>query len=770
MKQSIFNTYKSEILSFADDMDDVTIVSQTGEIQFCKNNDIITCKLHDNERGDVSVEYNGKSYLYKEFLSQILGKLDVLAQKISNRDKEEDIYVDPDSILMSSTNTITGKAMDVLRKECTNDAFSTTKICFVTADAGHGKTMLLKTLERTIARDFINGKSPFLFWHIDLHGRDLVRLNEAIMYDLGELRISGIYYNSIITLIKNGLVVLAIDGFDELAAETGGDIALGSLTNLIVQLDGQGTIIAASRRTFFNTQEYLQRTKILTKLVKGCDFDELRLKNWGESECVEYMSYNYDTHTARTDYNRIVHALTNQNARKGGLHPLLERPFLFTKIVRYASENEELPSQFITQGGIIDDNIGSVIKAFVRREVTKWKTRDKETGKPYLSYEQHFELLSEIAREMWEEQKNYLSLETIEFILTILLEKWKIDDTLRPIICRFVQSHAMLPIAPEGDKYRTFDHEEFKNFFFAFAIVDFIKNNDSLNKYVAMRNILSKAQLPDTVAMYMVHDMNDGLRQELVTGLLCESEKEWRQTYFQLNLGTLIPFMLDEIQKPKDTHINSKVTFTSIVFENKTLSNLYFHGCNFINVSFNNTTLENITFDDCKFSNLKFYNNTNNTFNDVNILENCSISQVTINNSLCDASEYAEYSPYNIKHLIQKQGIHYGNENKIAMARNEQFRKSVKRFLNKYNSSSVQYEINIRNEKINNADIYKQLIDVIIPLLESYEIIRSIENNQTRQKNSQAWGLNVDLPELFKGEENPESKYYKFWKEIDEHE
>ena len=131
MKQSIFNTYKSEILSFADDMDDVTIVPQTGEIQFCKNSDIITCKLHDNEQGDVSVEYNGKSYSYKGFLSQILGKLDVLAQKISNRDKEENIYVDPDSILLSSTNTITGKAMDVLRKECINDAFITTKICFV---------------------------------------------------------------------------------------------------------------------------------------------------------------------------------------------------------------------------------------------------------------------------------------------------------------------------------------------------------------------------------------------------------------------------------------------------------------------------------------------------------------------------------------------------------------------------------------------------------------------------------------------------------------
>lgn len=70
------------------------------------------------------------------------------------------------------------------------------------------------------------------------------------MYEIGVLRLSGLYYNSIITLIRNGLIVLAIDGFDELAAEIGGEKVLGSLTNLVTELDGQGTIIAASRRTF----------------------------------------------------------------------------------------------------------------------------------------------------------------------------------------------------------------------------------------------------------------------------------------------------------------------------------------------------------------------------------------------------------------------------------------------------------------------------------------------------------------------------------------
>ena len=83
------------------------------------------------------------------------------------------------------------------------------------------------------------------------------------MTELGELRINGLYYNSIITLIKNGLIILGIDGFDELAAEVGGDKALGSLSKLVQDLGGSGTIVAASRRAFFNTQDYINNSSLI---------------------------------------------------------------------------------------------------------------------------------------------------------------------------------------------------------------------------------------------------------------------------------------------------------------------------------------------------------------------------------------------------------------------------------------------------------------------------------------------------------------------------
>lgn len=86
---------------------------------------------------------------------------------------------------------------------------------------------------------------------MDLQGRQLLRLREALAGDLDDLRVVGLYMQSIIRLIRYGYIILAIDGFDELAAEQGSTDALGALAHLVSTLKDSGAIIAASRRTFF---------------------------------------------------------------------------------------------------------------------------------------------------------------------------------------------------------------------------------------------------------------------------------------------------------------------------------------------------------------------------------------------------------------------------------------------------------------------------------------------------------------------------------------
>lgn len=768
MKYTYINQIRTELSTFADDVDDV-VYDPDGSITFEKQGQIVQLQLFEKDE-KLAVRYEGKEYGYKEFLAYGLAHLDVFAKRILQYDnaEEEQFYVDPDSLLVRINGQKEGKARDILRKECDNPAWLGARIVFVTADAGHGKSFLLRQYQREQARKYLAKATDYLFWHIDLHGRELVRLNEAIMYELSALRISGLYYNSIITLIKNGLIILGIDGFDELAAEKGGDVALGSLTNLVTELGGDGIIVAASRRTFFNTQDYVQRAGLMNQRVNAdSEFNEIRLQNWGESQCVKYLDCYYPD--ARQEYNYLK-GLFHSSAN----HPLLERPFLFTKIVQFAYQDNKTPYEFVSHGGGNDlDSINNIIGAFVKREVYKWSTTEKDTGKPYLDYDQHMSLLSEVANEMWTEQKDNISIDTIAFLLTILFDEWKTDVALRPRITKMAESHALLPISSAGDKYRRFDHDEFRNFFLALALHKILKVCFATNDYARVYNFIKIAQLHDTVPQYLTLQLKKEETEAALEGLMKVCSMEIKSTYAQPNVGTLIPFFLDQIRPEKMIMIDCKAVFSSLVFENKRIVNVTFRDCTFINTSFNNTQMENVRFESCTFSEIKFINiSHNNSFKDVVIDESCTVNKVTI--YVTEADYYSEYSPLNINGLLYEQGIRRHNDEGAEPVRkvvNSDFRKTVKRFLNKYNTSSYQFEKNIKDDPLCNSRKCDMILDEIIPMLISHDILEEVVNGKTKLVNTKAWKLkHYNVSDIYKAEEDETSPLYPFWQEVNNHE
>ena len=767
MKHSEITIIRSEIATFADDVDDI-VYEGDGTIIFERMGKIYKIQLV--QKGDgLAIKYNGVEYSYKEFLAKELAHLELFAKKILQKDDEleELSYVDPDAVLVKVSGTQKGKALDVLHNECDQPAWLGARIVFVTADAGHGKSFLLKQFQRKQVKKYLDNKSDYIFWHIDLHGRELVRLNEAIMYELGDLRITGIYYNSIITLIKNGLIILAIDGFDELAAEKGGDVALGSLTNLVTELGGDGILVAASRRTFFNTQDYIQRAGLMNQKVSAdCEFDEIRLQNWQEKQCVEYLNFYYPDGQKEFDSLKKLF-------RSSVSHPLLERPFLFTKIVSFANNDKKTPFEFVSHGGENDlDSINNIIGAFVRREVTKWSTTEKDSGKPYLDFDQHMRLLSEVANEMWEEQKDSISIDTIAFILAILFDEWNTDISLRPTITRMAESHALLPISTVGDRYRRFDHDEFRNYFLALALETIIKDCKKKDNFLRVFSFMKKAQLPDSVSHYLILQLKVDDSQALLKGLMKVCQGELKTTYAQPNIGTLIPYILDQIRPTEIITIGNKIVFSSLVFENKTIRNVKFYDCSFINISFCNTKMENVSFDACSFSDIRFNNNnSNNNFANVVIADNCMISKVTV--VVSEDDNYSEYSPSNIDNLLYEQGIYrtaQDDEKKIPEVKNTEYKKALKRFLNKFMRAAYLYEKNIKNEPIYNARNKDMIFEEIIPLLLKYNIIEEVETSQTHQANTRAWKLKqYTVPNIYKSEEDETSELYHFWKEVNSH-
>ena len=766
MRHNQIQILKSEIATFADDVDEV-LYGNNGEIMFNRLGNPITLQFVSDNAEGLKIKYKSSEYTYKNFLAKELAHLDQFASKIKQHDDadEEVYYVDPDAILITNYNKCEDKAIDILKKQCDEPSWDGTKVAFVTADAGHGKTFLLRQFQRKTAKAYLNGESEYLFWHIDLHGRDLVRLNEAIMYELGELRISGLYYNSILTLIKNGLIILGIDGFDELSAEKGGDAALGSLTNLVFELDGDGKLVAASRRTFFNTQDYILRTGIMNqKAGAACEFDEIRLQNWGEKECVKYLDIYYQDPEEK--YTKLKSLFKTSVS-----HPLLERPFLFTKIVKMANEAGISPYEFASHGGETDlDSTNNIIKSFVEREVDKWSLTEKDSGKPYLSFIQHIRLLSDIANEMWLGQKDYISIDTISYILAILFDEWGTEADLKPKITRMAESHALLPIATAGDRFRKFDHEEFKNFFLALSLERMLKEALGNGNYTAVKTFMKIAQFSDSVGQYLVMQLTEEEIKDMVSGLINMVANDWRSTYVQPNLGTILPFFLDRIDNSNIIEISNKIAFSSVVMENKYIKNIRFKECSFINISFKNTHFENVEFNSCSFTDIKISKLSNNIFDKVIIKDNCIVNQVTIIDS--DEEAYSEYSPQNIDYVLAKHGIVRGEMiNGETTSKSSHagyaFRKLVKQFLNKYNQATYQYEKSIKEHPASYSRKPDEMLNEVIPMLLAYNIIEEVSNRNTQHADTKAWKLSkYSVPEVYKAEEDPTSELYSFWESV----
>ena len=291
MKQ-IFDSIIRDISSFVEYEVDV-IPDKKGHIVFEKGGTLYELEvLPQGDDGSIKVKYLEEVMSYRSFLSKHLAHLDQLASKILQKNKDlGEHFVDAKANLIEADDTtFSGLGLQLIEKECLEESYIGTKLSFVTADAGHGKSVLLHNFQTQQARKYLEGRSNFLFWHIDVNGRDLVRLNEAIMFELNELRFGGLYYSSILTLIRHKLIILGIDGFDELLAEMGGEMALSSITHLLEQMEGRGVIVAASRRTFFNSQDYAKRVGLLKS--QTCEFNELP-RRFGKSMGIDLLIAYY---------------------------------------------------------------------------------------------------------------------------------------------------------------------------------------------------------------------------------------------------------------------------------------------------------------------------------------------------------------------------------------------------------------------------------------------------------------------------------------------
>ena len=752
----------ADLSAFADEEDEVAVDSD-GSFILTRNGQELAGQLIEKPDGQLFVRLQESVVSYRTFLTHELAGLHTFADRLVTRRPPVEAFIDSQVEVSRATDpAFVATAMQVLRDECENAPAFSARVSFVTADAGHGKTALLRQYQHEQAQSFLAGTGNYLFWHVDLQGRQLLRLSEALMGDLGELRIAGLWMPSIIRLMRRRALVLAIDGFDELAAEQGSTDALGALASLVAQLGGHGSVVAAARRTFFDTDDYLRRAGVLGRAIQSpCEFNQLRLLPWTRNEGVEFLTRaatgskrQYDA--VRT-YDEILDALGNDTN-----HPMVTRPFLLAQVVRALAKYDIAPREFIKTADDSLSGVAAVVQAFVRREVSeKWKSR--ETGQPYLTEQQHMEFLADVAEEMYRSQKDRLDLDVVETIATLLLDHWDVDANRKPQILEMVRMHVLLVPPNDGASgTRSFDHPEFRDYFIAYALRAHIERVMDGASAASLAQYLSVAQLSDSTARYvcgMLNRSEDRVRK-LLKALELTLASEWRPTFLQINIGTLVPFLLADVPFASELSFSGKVVYSSLVFERSRITNVRLRGGSFVNASLVGACWDRVVLEECDLGELL-------------IDESCSFTEVRFQNCKIDGvrarsaeDEIREYAPQRIWWRLNQSGISASIDGtlveELAERPESDALRVLRRLLRLFNRTTV-----VSDEQLSYR--FKQdhylLFDVLIPILEENGIFA--ERTWKGAGQARVWGLTERLDDLLAAEGGTgRPNLVRFWSEV----
>jgi hypothetical protein len=758
-----FEDVRADLAAFADDDEDV-IIETSGQCLFIRGGKEISFRLVSDEEERLLVEIDDEHMPYRRFVSHRLAQLPLLAERILTKRAPVPAYVDSVAQLESSIDgEREGPALELLAKQSTSAPAFVSRVAFITADAGQGKTALLRQYQHDQADRFLKGESGFVFWHVDLQGRQLLRLSEALMGDLGDLRVAGLWMPAIVRLLRHRSLVLAIDGFDELAAEQGGSDALGALAVLVRQMAGRGTIVAASRRTFFDTDDYVRRARLVSRAgAEDCEFNQVSLLPWRPADAINYLrSVSLDGRRFEHPdavYDNIVQEL------HGPEHPMVTRPFLLTQVAKGLLLYDMEPGDFIR--GMEDPlrGVGAVIEAFVDREVAeKWKQKD--TGQPFLARDQHLRLLADVAEEMFRSQRASIDLEVLETITALLLEEWAIEPGLRQQILAMVRMHVLLTPPPGGSfNERAFDHEEFRDWFTAYALKDRLLRLHADGASVS-HDLLSVGHLSDSTARYVcaLIERTPDLTTEVLAGLTDLVVREWRPTYLQTNVGTIIPFLLDGVEPASRFDVKGGIVFTSLVHEGKKLTRVLIEGASFVNASLANVTWREVELRECDLGELTVDRLA--VYEDV-VFVDCRIDGVRITDS--GTEERREYAPERIKSALQGMGIALTQGpieaaiEELPEMPNGDFRKLVRRVLNLFRRTTFLPETVVQQRFHRDPS---PIFNDVLPLMEEFNVIEARPwRGSGRQR---AWGLSHTLEEIERADGDPAHQLNPFWVAVD---
>jgi len=326
--------------------------------------------------------------------------------------------------------------------------------------------------------------------YINAQGRALARFNEALATELQDLR-SVVTYHAVPALVRLGILVPIIDGFDELLGVGGYDDAFSSLTGFIEELDGHGQIVASARSTYYE-QEFVARASSVSSLgAQAWTQIPVEVLPWGDTEFAEYVRLYSQSQNLRPEHvaSRVNKIFSGDNAE------LKRKPLFVARTVDILRKQPEF------SGG--KDLLKELVTAYLERERQE-KLLDR-TGGTLLTTPQMERLFKLLSEEMWNQETRELDRRSVREIAEFVLVTEGLSEAVQRVVVERMPQLAFL-IPGERSGGISFEHEMFFSFFLAQVCQERLQKDAA-----AVRVFLSRAVLPIEVALNAITGINQTL-------------------------------------------------------------------------------------------------------------------------------------------------------------------------------------------------------------------------------------------------------------------
>lgn len=342
-----------------------------------------------------------------------------------------------------------------------------TLIVFLAGEAGIGKTSCLVKAAFDRARELERDPqcSLPLYLYVSSTGNVLAQLENVVQAAVAPTR--NLTKEGVLALCRSGLMVLLIDGFDELVGGSTYSDAVGSLRPWMEALGGRGVMIVSARSSYY-LQQY--RRSIAQSTSRGVAANHViaQLQRWSDFEVECYLT------------EQDVPARVWKNLPQGQ-RDLLRIPFYSSELAKWwrsGASKRDAPG----------DLQRLMIDRFLSREVDK--LRIPGANAPLLSHDEFRVVCMNLAEMMAGNEDREVGLQDLEYAVSLAIDD---DLSKRRGLRDRLTVLCGLGVRGETDPRYTFDHELYFDCFLGDALVRYLTEKS----FPAAEKIFDKTLLRD---------------------------------------------------------------------------------------------------------------------------------------------------------------------------------------------------------------------------------------------------------------------------------